>query len=228
MAIGKFQIVSNTIGHIVAYEVSEEVYLKSYARYYHEWVNGTVVKFPAIDNRHNALTRYLGLMLTAYFRLRPVGYAFRAPFVMRLEQPRACFEPDIQILLTRNKHRLTESLITGPADIAIEIVGQESQQRDYAEKTYAYERGGVSEYWIIDPLRKECRFYVANKKQAFVLQEVDEIYITPRLPGLILHLPTLWEDPLPGAVGDMVRDMLQIHDEETAANGNKPPTKERK
>jgi Uma2 family endonuclease len=227
MTIGKFQIVSNTIGHIVAYDVSEEVYLKSYARFYHEWVNGTVVKFPAIDNRHNAIARYLGLMLSAYFRLRPVGYALRAPFVMRLEQLRACFEPDIQILFTRNKHRLSESLITGPADIAIEVVGEESQSRDYAEKLYAYERGGVAEYWIIDPLRKECRFYVANKKQAYVLQEVDNVYATPLLPGFNLHVPTLWEDPLPGAVGDMVRDMLQIPKEEATVNA-KPPTQERK
>jgi Uma2 family endonuclease len=225
MTIGKFQIVSNTIGHIVAYDVSEEVYLKNYARFYHEWVNGTVVKFPTADNRHNAIARYLGLMLSAYFRLRPVGYAFRAPFVMRLEELRACFEPDIQVLFTRNKNRLTESLITGPSDIAIEIVGEETQQRDYAEKLYAYERGGVSEYWIIDPLRKECRFYVANKKQVYVFQDVDDYYSTPRLPGLMLHLPTLWEDPLPGAVGDMVRDMLQVQQSEP--NG-KPPTQERK
>ena len=49
MAIGKFQIVSNTIGHIVACDVSEDMYLKNYARFYHDWVNGTVVKLPSID-----------------------------------------------------------------------------------------------------------------------------------------------------------------------------------
>lgn len=219
MTIGKFKIVSNTIGHIVAYDVTEEVYINNYARFYHEWVNGTVVKFPTIGNRHNALTRYLGLMFTAYFRLRPIGYSFRAPFVMRLGNLRAIYEPDIQILLTRNKHRLKESLVDGPADIAIEIISEESQQRDYAEKVYAYEQGGVSEYWIIDPLRQECRFYVANAKKAFVLQDVDDIYITPHLPGFILQIPTLWEDSLPGPVGEMVREMLEVHNE--VVNPNK-------
>ena len=123
---------------------------------------------------------------------------------MRLEQPRACFEPDIQILFTRNKHRLSESLITGPADIAIEVVGEESQQRDYAEKLYAYERGGVAEYWIIDPLRKEALFYRLDEKVYKPQPIQDDIYETPQLPQLQLHVPTLWEDELP----DM-RDILQ-------------------
>jgi Uma2 family endonuclease len=212
MSINKFQIVTNTLGHIIAFDISEEAYMQHHARYFCEWVNGAVVKSPSIDNRHNALSRYLGLMFTAYFKLRPVGYALRAPFIMRLAEQYACYEPDIQLLLTRNKNRLKENLIDGPSDIVIEIVSEESQARDYAEKLYAYERGGVSEYWIIDPLREESRFYVLNRKNALVLQDTsDDFYSTPRLPGMQFPIFTLWEDPLPSPVGDMVKDMLETN-----------------
>jgi len=36
----------------------------------------------------------------------------------------------------------------GPADLAIEIVSEESRLRDRGEKFAEYEVGGVKEYWI--------------------------------------------------------------------------------
>jgi Uma2 family endonuclease len=88
----------------------------------------------------------------------------------------------------------------GAADIVIEIVSLESAQRDYGEKFHEYEQAGVREYWIIDPLKSEARFYRLNSSNAYILQEVEDIYTTPILPKLQFHIPTLWESILPKTI----------------------------
>ena len=55
----------------------------------------------------------------------------------------------------------------------------------------------MPEYWIIDPLKKECRFYHLNAKKAYVLQAVEDAYQSPSLSGLIFNIATLWQDILP-------------------------------
>jgi Uma2 family endonuclease len=47
-----------------------------------------------------------------------------------------------------------------PADLAVEIVPTESRLRDRGQKLAEYEMGGVREYWIIDPERRQAAFYV--------------------------------------------------------------------
>lgn len=86
----------------------------------------------------------------------------------------------------------------GSADIVIEVVSLESQQQDYAEKYHEYEQAGVSEYWIIDPIKKEARFYHLNQNQAYVLQDVETVYQTEKLPNLQIDISTFWQDKLPG------------------------------
>ena len=100
----------------------------------------------------------------------------------------------------------------GPADIVIEVVSPESVARDYGEKYQEYEKAKVKEYWIIDPIREETRFNRLNDKGIFVtvLPDANGYYETPLLPGLRVHVPTLWEDSLPDimAIVDSVTRML--------------------
>ena len=128
-------------------------------------------------------------------------------------------EPDLQIILHTNPGALTPTAMIGPADICIEIVSPESMQRDYTEKLEEYEKGGVGEYWVLDPMRRDARFYRQAERAnpddppLFISCPVDADgnYQTPALPGLVLHVPTLWRDPLPGVAETyaMVEAMLK-------------------
>lgn len=185
-------------GEIIATDVSAEEYEEKYASHFCEWVNGTVIKMSPVKEKHDKLSRYFAKLLEAYFELRPIGQIRQAPFLMRLSDRRR--EPDLQIILDTNPNELTDSGMNGPADICIEIVSLDSIQRDHGEKFEEYEKGGVSQYWIVDPLRYESRFYRRNADGIFIRQETDADgnYRTPLLPGLVLHVPTLWDDDLPG------------------------------
>ena len=187
-------------GEIMATDVSFEEYLERYAADFCEWVGGTVEKMSPVHERHDLLTQYILLLGRAYFDLRPIGTIRQAPFVMRLQSTGISREPDIQIILNSNSNPLTPTYMDGPANICIEVVSPESVQRDHGTKFEEYEKGGVLEYWIIDPIHSETRFYRLNDDGVYEAFQPDEngYYETPQLPGLRFHVPTLWTLPLPG------------------------------
>jgi Uma2 family endonuclease len=117
------------------------------------------------------------------------------------------------VILKTNPGQLTAAAMIGPADICIEVVAPESVTRDYGEEFEEYEKAGVREYWIIDPLRRETNFHRLQDTGLYARAHLDhqDTYRTPLLPGLALHVPTLWADPLPGvlATAQAVQTMLK-------------------
>jgi Uma2 family endonuclease len=189
-------------GEIIAADVSAGEYLAQYAETHHEWVRGAVIKMTPVSLQHVRLTQYLLHLLNAYFALNPIGTVLDAPFVMRLEAAGSYREPDLQVVLNTNPGQLTDTEMVGPADICIEVVSRESVTRDYGDKFAEYEQAGVQEYWIIDPVRQTCHFYRLQPGKHYAPVPPDEQgnYHTPLLPRLALHVPTLWQEPLPNAV----------------------------
>jgi Uma2 family endonuclease len=189
-------------GEIVATDVSFEDYMARYALTFHEWVRGVVIQMSPASRVHDDLTIYLRQWLNIYFELNPIGQALNAPFVMSVEAIGAGREPDVQVILNSNPGQLTDTRMIGPADICIEVVSPESVARDYGDKFMEYEKAGVREYWIIDPLRQRCDFNRLDESGVYGVVPLDETesYRTPLLPRLTLHVPTLWLDELPGVL----------------------------
>ncbi len=187
-------------GEIVAVDVSPEAYLARYAETHHEWVKGMVLKMTPVSAQHTQLVDYLRDILRTYFDLKPVGVVFSEPFVMRMDTVEAIREPDLQVILNDNPGKLTDTGMIGPADICIEVVSPESVARDYGDKFAEYEKAGVREYWIIDPIRQRCQFNRLTDAGVYAVPLPDDAgnYRTPLLPGLALHVPTLWQEELPG------------------------------
>jgi Uma2 family endonuclease len=208
---------------IVATDVSYEDYLEYYAENFHEWDNGVVVKMSPVQKRHAQLTAYLLRLFEAYFELRPIGEVIGAPFVMRLAAQKYSPEPDLQVILNSNPNAFKSTMMDGPADICIEIISPESVGRDCVRKLAAYEVAGVPEYWIFDHLKQETLFYRLNAEGHYELHrpDADGNYRTPLLPGFVLHVPTLWEDKLPGTitVAQAVQAMLAEKDTNVDENG---------
>lgn len=198
-------------GQIVAVNVSADEFMAHYAETHHEWVRGMVLRMSPASLIHDALISYLRKLLEAYFDLNPVGKVVGEPFVMRLEAAGSFREPDLQVIMNNNPGELTSTAMIGPADICIEVVSPESVARDYGDKFAEYEKAGVREYWIIDPIRQRVQF---NRLDGDVYNAValdaDERYHTPLLPKLTVHVPTFWEDELPGffAIGQAVQAMF--------------------
>jgi Uma2 family endonuclease len=193
MAINDFKPI--TSGEIVAENVSETDYFATYEGHF-EWADGKVIKMPPITLSHSNIQEYLSDVLKAYFIFRPIGTIQKDPFVMRLKDI-SNRQPDIQVILNPKLDKLQETYMDGAADICIEIVSVGTVSVDRGVKFEEYQKGGVTEYWIIDPQRKEALFYQLEDKVYKPQTTRDDVYTTAQLTGLQLHVPTLWEDDLP-------------------------------
>jgi Uma2 family endonuclease len=202
------------LGNVVASNVSVEEYMQTYAENFCEYVEGLVIQMSPVTSKHDHLTYYLRQLFETYLEIRPIGQVRSAPFVMRLPKfPKRRREPDVFVVLNSNPHELTETYMDGPADICIEVVSDDSTKRDYGEKFMEYEKGGVKEYWLLDPLREESIFRRLGEDGLYHPQSLDELgyYRTPLLPGFALHVPTLWQEKLPGpsATVEAIQEMLK-------------------
>lgn len=190
-------------GDVIASDVSLEDYLEHYAADHCEWVEGWVIKMAPATLKHNEILYYLYTLLRSYFKINAIGRVVGQPFVVRLpEFPNRRREPDLIVVFNESSTEIAETFVNGAPDICIEIVSEESTARDHGEKFAEYEAGGVPEYWIIDPVRQATHFYRLNEQKRYVRQETgtDGVYRSPALPGLALHIPTLWQDDLPDPV----------------------------
>jgi Uma2 family endonuclease len=192
--------------------VTADEYMEHYAHDFYEWVDGELIEMSPVTDPHSQLMIYFLDLLRAFFLLKPIGTVKIQPFVMRIDVVKSRREPDLQVILDTNSGQLTKTAMIGPADIITEIVSEESVERDYGKKFVEYEKGGVQEYWLIDILRNIAHFYQLNVEGVYKLGTLDEDdnYQSPLLPGLKIHVPTFWQEPLPDMfqVGEIVKAMM--------------------
>ena len=164
-----------------------------------EWVNGEVLMLTPASNRHQDLVRFMIQVLGIYVEVKGLGVVRPAPFQMKTGPDLPGREPDLLFVAKEHLGRLKENFLDGPADLVIEINSPESRLRDRGEKFAEYELGGVREYWLIDPDRKEADFYLLDERGRFRLREADAegVYHSVVLPGFWLKVAWLWQDPLP-------------------------------
>ena len=89
---------------------------------------------------------------------------YSAPFDVRLpegdeadEAVKTVVQPDISIICDPSK--LDDKGCKGSPDLIVEILSQATARKDMKEKLLRYERAGVREYWIADPVGKMITVY---------------------------------------------------------------------
>ena len=200
-------------GEILATGVTFEEYLVRFDGIHCELVDGNVIKMSPVWLGHQDLQVYLLLLLNMYFDLKPLGKIIPQPFVQRLTLADSKREPDLLMILNENLAHLKQTYLDGPADICIEIASPGTEDIDRGDKFLEYEKGGVGEYWLFAPRRTEALFYRLNAEGLYVPQQVDQRgnYRTQLLPDFELHVPTLWQTPLPSlsAIVKSVQAMMK-------------------
>jgi Uma2 family endonuclease len=200
-------------GDVIATDVSFEDFLTQFDGQSVEWINGVVIRMSPVSQRHNELTVFLITLFDFFLPLTGGGRIFHEPMVMRPNPDLPGRTPDVMIVLPGNFGIIQENQLDGPADLVIEVVSPESHRRDRFEKFAEYEQGGVREYWILDPVRRESLFYIRNDQGIFEPREPDEqqIYHSLVLPKLRLDATIFWRNPLPRGpeIAQLVTEMLK-------------------
>jgi Uma2 family endonuclease len=116
----------------------------------YEILGGEFFVSPPPNLLHQRISKNLFLKLSQHLEATAAGEAFYAPVGVKLSEENVV-EPDLVVVLEENRHRIGTQAIEGPPDLVVEILSPGTAGRDLGPKRALFERGGVPEYWIVDP-----------------------------------------------------------------------------
>lgn len=189
-------IVGKVLARYPDLRMSFEEFLTLDDGFHGEWIDGRVeVRGSQHILHHEALT-----VLSIAFRFfgekdEPrAGQGLRF-FLMRPGPDLPARIVDFFFLAAEHADRLKHCYVDGPADIVIEVVDDESRHRDTVEKFGEYERGGVREYWIVDPFERKAQVYRLRGGRYEPMPPGDPPVLRSEvIPGLWIDPEWIWND----------------------------------
>ena len=166
-----------------------------------EWVDGEVTVFMPTTLLHGLIAGFVYRLLAAYVEYRDLGVVVTESIPMRLAN--AGRVPDVLFVGRANRDRLTNQRLTGAADLVVEVISDDSVERDTVEKFAQYAAAGVPEYWLLDGRagREGARFFrLVGGRYREAFAEPDGRYHSTAVPGFWLRPEWLRQDPLPNAL----------------------------
>jgi Uma2 family endonuclease len=167
-----------------------------------EWVDGEVF-IVTTSTRHMRIGRLLTVVFQFAVEALGLGEVIPPPFQMRLRSRPSGREPDVLLLRTEHLNRVERHWVEGPADLAIEVISEDSVRIDRVDKYREYEQAGVPEYVIIDGRqgRHGFDFFRLDDQGNYqaVAPDGEGRYHSTDFPGLWLDASWFERDPLPSA-----------------------------
>ncbi len=162
----------------------------------HELIGGDHHGTPSPNTRHQHIAVNLVHHLTVFLAGRGLGRLYVAPFEVVLTSTDVV-QPDLLFVADEHLDRLTEANLDGAPDLAVEIVSESTRGRDEVAKRHLYERHGVGEYWIVDPVAETVKVYRLGsdgryQRDAELSCEKGHSLESPLFPGFSLPLNDLF------------------------------------
>lgn len=160
----------------------------------YELIEGELYMTPSPTSYHQSVLLNLLDFFRAYIRKKRSGAVFCAPLDVVLT-PGDVVQPDILFISNENKGIITEKNIQGAPDLAVEILSPGSLERDRIVKKYLYEKHGVKEYWIVEPVGKfiEVLTLKENRFEFVGTFFFDDVLTSPLLKGLKIPLKEVFK-----------------------------------
>jgi Uma2 family endonuclease len=165
----------------------------------HEIIDGVHYVTPSPVTRHQAISGRLFLSLGNFLAGKPqLGRVFYAPFDVIFTRWDVV-EPDLLVIAGDQLDILTTKNVQGAPAIVVEILSPGTRKVDESIKRRLFERGGVREYWLIDPELDVVKVYRRGDDGTFprvaeLSREADDVLTSPVLPGWSLSLARLLAD----------------------------------
>ena len=163
----------------------------------HELIDGVHYVTPSPNMRHQELLGRLYFEIERFLRQHPdTGRVFFAPFDVIFTRWDVV-EPDLLFIAGDQAEILTSQNVQGPPALVVEILSPGTRRTDEQAKRLLFERGGVREYWIVDP---EFDAITVLRRQAdgsfpivvSLSRAQGEMLTTPLMDGLSIPLKELF------------------------------------
>lgn len=159
-----------------------------------ELIDGEVViGMPPIP-RHQRIVREI-LILLALTARQTGGDAYTSPIEVFLDAHNV-FEPDVLYLAPDSACTVEEKRLVGPPGLVVEVLSPRTAGHDRDRKYKAYERFGVREYWIVDPVHNTIEVWTNTPAATFARQGAYTMSAT--FQSVTLGAPVTVKDLLDG------------------------------
>ena len=162
----------------------------------HEIIGGVHFVTPTPVVRHQRIVGRLFQAIANYLDAHPgIGEAFGVP-LDTVFTPWDVVEPDLVFVAADQDAILTEPNIQGAPALVVEVLSPGTKKRDLGIKKELFDRGGVREYWIVDPKANTVIVHRRAEDGSFPkiqsLPDDAPAITTPLLPGFSLFLEKLF------------------------------------
>ncbi len=160
----------------------------------YEIIDGELLVAPSPDPEHQGYSVELTLLIGAHIRQHRLGRFFHAPLDVRLS-PHDIVQPDL-IFIRSDRLRIyrRRGVVEGAPDLAVEIISPSSRTIDPGRKFDLYQRAGVPEYWLVDPLRRTVRIFTLVDKRYVEVEPANERLASIVIPGLVVDPAALFAE----------------------------------
>ena len=116
----------------------------------YEIVNGVLFLIPTPWLLHQRVVGEVFIYLFDHVTSADLGEVVIGPIDVELA-PDVVLQPDIVVMLNTGPGKITDTHFIGAPDLVIEVSSPGTIGYERREKQDAYARGGVPEYWIVNP-----------------------------------------------------------------------------
>ncbi|MFC5470210.1 Uma2 family endonuclease [Cohnella suwonensis] len=107
-------------------------------------------------------------------------------------------QPDILFIRKENKEIIRDGYVYGVPDLVVEILSDITARNDKTIKKATYERFGVPEYWLVEPVYKLVdQFALLDGEYRFLKTWTEEEYlVSSTVPCLAIELSAIFAEDL--------------------------------
>lgn len=156
----------------------------------YELVDGVLLMSPSATTGHQRVAAVLFGELYAHVEPKRLGLLLFETDVnlgKSLGGAPIVYRPEIVFISMPRAAQVKRRIEIVP-DLVIEIISPDSRSLDSETKFCDYERAGVKEYWLIDPLEERMTFYRLVNGRFVEVPTADDVFISEAVPGFRLNL----------------------------------------
>ena len=136
-----------------------------------EIIGGEVIMMAPASINHNRISKNISRIFDNHFQGKQCEYFLEAGLYLAEDEDE--YIPDGMVVCDPDKVR--DNGIFGTPDLVVEILSRGTARYDKGRKKDIYERFGVREYWIVDPLSMSVEQY-ALENGKFILRDIYHKY----------------------------------------------------
>jgi len=162
-----------------------------------EWANGKVIFMMTESERDEGARFFLQAVLGIYGEEKKLGIV-RGPNLQIRPPAGSRRVPDVMFISRLDLPKLHPTYVEGGPTVAVEIVSDDSDERDRVDKFREYQEAGIDEYWILDVRMRRFDAFALDSAGRYQAMPVEHgMFRSRALPDFWLRTSWLWDPDRP-------------------------------